>query len=53
MIREAGKTGHAREDTVGLLVMILGLVLFLGVHTLTTQRELRARLIASTGEGSY
>jgi len=38
---------------VGLLVMILGLVLFLGVHTLTTQRELRARLIASTGEGSY
>jgi uncharacterized membrane protein len=38
---------------VGLLVMIVGLVLFLGVHTLTTQRELRARLIASTGEGSY
>jgi uncharacterized membrane protein len=38
---------------VGLLVMILGLVLFFGVHTLTTQRELRARLIASTGEGSY
>ena len=38
---------------MGLLVMILGLVLFLGVHTLTTQRELRARLIASSGEGSY
>jgi uncharacterized membrane protein len=38
---------------VGLLVMVLGLVLFLGVHTLTTQRELRARLIASTGEGGY
>jgi uncharacterized membrane protein len=38
---------------MGLLVMILGLVLFLGVHTLTTQRELRARLIASTGEGGY
>jgi uncharacterized membrane protein len=38
---------------VGLLVMILGLVLFFGVHTLTTQRELRAGLIASTGEGSY
>jgi uncharacterized membrane protein len=53
VIREAGKTGHAREDTVGLLVMILGLVLFLGVHTLTTQRELRTRLIASSGEGSY
>jgi uncharacterized membrane protein len=38
---------------MGLLVMILGLVLFLGVHTLTTQRELRARLIASTGPGGY
>src|ERR1700694_4970159 len=33
--------------------MILGLVLFLGVHTLTTRRDLRARLIASTGEGGY
>jgi uncharacterized membrane protein len=41
------------EDIMGLLVMILGLVLFLGVHALTTQRELRARLIASTGEGGY
>ncbi|THD65427.1 MAG: NnrU family protein [Bradyrhizobium sp.] len=38
---------------MGLLVMILGLVLFLGVHTLTTQRELRARTIASMGEGTY
>jgi uncharacterized membrane protein len=38
---------------MGLLVMILGLVLFLGVHTLTTQREARARLIASWGEGGY
>jgi uncharacterized membrane protein len=38
---------------MGLLGMILGLVLFLGVHTLTTQRELRARLIASWGEGGY
>src|SRR6202022_4695779 len=41
------------EDIMGLLVMIVGLVLFFGVHTLTTQRELRARLIASTGEGGY
>jgi len=41
------------EDIMGLLVMILGLVLFLGVHTLTTQRELRASLIASAGEGGY
>jgi uncharacterized membrane protein len=38
---------------MGLSVMILGLVLFFGVHTLTTQRTLRARLIASTGEGGY
>ena len=38
---------------MGLLVMILGLVLLLGVHMLSTQRELRARLIASTGEGGY
>jgi uncharacterized membrane protein len=38
---------------VGLSVMILGLVLFLGVHTLSTQRGLRARVIASTGEGGY
>src|SRR5882724_2452808 len=42
-----------REDSVGLLVMIAGLVLFLGAHTLTTQRELRARFIAATGEGGY
>jgi len=28
-------------------------VLFLGVHTLTTQRKLRAGLVASWGEGGY
>jgi uncharacterized membrane protein len=33
--------------------MILGLVLFLGVHALTTQRELRGSFIASMGEGGY
>jgi uncharacterized membrane protein len=38
---------------MGLLVMIAGLVLFLGVHALTTQREARARLIGSWGEGGY
>lgn len=38
---------------MGLGVMILGLVLFLGVHTLPAQRGLRARFIAATGEGSY
>ena len=38
---------------MGLLVMILGLILFLGVHTLTTQRDLRARFVVSMGEGGY
>ena len=38
---------------MGLAVMILGLVLFLGIHTLPAQRELRARAIAAMGEGSY
>ncbi|HET6839166.1 MAG TPA: NnrU family protein [Bradyrhizobium sp.] len=38
---------------MGLAVMILGLVLFLGVHTLTTRRDLRARLIGAVGEGTY
>lgn len=33
--------------------MIVGLVLFLGVHTLTTRRGLRAQCIASMGEGAY
>jgi uncharacterized membrane protein len=33
--------------------MILGLGLFFGVHLLTTQRELRARFVASLGEGGY
>jgi uncharacterized membrane protein len=47
------KAGPLQEDVMGLLVMILGLVLFLGVHTVTTQRELRAGLIGSWGEGGY
>jgi uncharacterized membrane protein len=38
---------------VGLSVMILGLVLFFGVHVLTTQRDLRGQLIATVGEGVY
>jgi uncharacterized membrane protein len=38
---------------MGLSVMILGLVLFVGVHTFTTRREARARLIAAWGEGGY
>jgi uncharacterized membrane protein len=53
VLPDARNAGPATEDILGLTVMILGLVLFIGVHTLTTQRELRARLIASWGEGGY
>jgi uncharacterized membrane protein len=49
----SSNVGPVEEDIMGLLVMILGLVLFLGVHTLTTQRALRARLIAAWGEAAY
>ncbi|MGY4478746.1 NnrU family protein [Bradyrhizobium sp. USDA 3364] len=38
---------------MGLLVMILGLVLFLGIHVLTSLRELRAGLVNAMGEGAY
>jgi uncharacterized membrane protein len=49
----APKNGPTGEDAVGLSAMIVGLVLFLGVHTLTTQRGLRSRFIVSWGEGGY
>jgi uncharacterized membrane protein len=52
VLRETSEI-RAAEDIVGLLVMILGLLLFLGVHTLTTQRDLRARAIGAMGEGGY
>jgi uncharacterized membrane protein len=38
---------------MGLAVMILGLVLFLGIHTLPAQRDLRGRIVSAMGEGSY
>jgi uncharacterized membrane protein len=38
---------------VGLLVMILGLVLFFAAHVFTTRRDARARAIARLGEGTY
>jgi len=38
---------------VGLLVMIAGLAMLLGMHVFTTQRDARARMIASMGEGTY
>ena len=38
---------------MGLTIMIAGLVLFLGAHTLTAQRKARASLIGAMGEGGY
>jgi uncharacterized membrane protein len=38
---------------MGLVVMILGLLLFLGIHLLITKRDARADLIARIGEGGY
>ncbi|WP_398480463.1 NnrU family protein [Tardiphaga sp.] len=38
---------------MGLSVMILGLVLFLGIHLFITKRNARADLIARIGEGGY
>ncbi len=38
---------------MGLLVMIVGLALFLGVHMLSTQRKVRAQIVATSGEGGY
>ena len=38
---------------MGLLIMVVGLVLFLGAHVFTTQRPARARVVAGVGEGTY
>jgi uncharacterized membrane protein len=38
---------------MGLVLLIVGLVMFLGAHTLSAQRDRRARLIAAIGEGPY
>ena len=38
---------------MGLAVLILGLALFLGIHLLPTQRDLRGRIVSAMGEGSY
>jgi uncharacterized membrane protein len=42
-----------QEDIMGLAVMILGLLLFFGVHTITIRRQWRAQLIGAWGEGGY
>ena len=38
---------------MGLVVMILGLVLFFAAHVFTTKRDARAQAIARLGEGTY
>lgn len=38
---------------MGLAVMIVGLILFLGVHLVSTQRDRRAVLIARFGDGGF
>ena len=38
---------------MGLWLMIAGLVVFLGTHAFTTQRDARARVMGSLGEGTY
>lgn len=38
---------------MGLVVMILGLVLFFAPHVFTTKRDARAQAIARLGEGTY
>jgi uncharacterized membrane protein len=38
---------------MGLAVLVLGLVLFIGVHVLTSMRETRAAVVARLGEGPY
>jgi uncharacterized membrane protein len=42
-----------KGGNMGLLILIAGLALFLGVHTLTTLRGPRAKVIARLGEGGY
>lgn len=43
--------GEATGET--MLVLVLGIVIFLGVHSLTASRELRASLIERVGLGPY
>jgi len=38
---------------MGFALLILGLIVFIGIHVLTTRRALRASLIERFGEGGY
>jgi uncharacterized membrane protein len=50
---ESALTRLAAEDGVGLIVMVAGLVVFLGTHLVTTQRDLRGALIKRYGASVY
>lgn len=41
------------KATHRMLVLILGLILFLGMHAVTMKRDVRAQLIGRLGEGGY
>jgi uncharacterized membrane protein len=49
------RVGGAQHEVaaMGLLIMILGLALFIGVHVLVSLRDKRAAVIANWGEGPY
>lgn len=49
----AGNRLRRQEDAVGLSVMILGLVVFFGIHLVSTRRALRTQLIARFGASAY
>src|SRR5438132_14403196 len=49
----SGTGKKEEENTMGLIILILGLILFLGVHLVTTQRVQRDALIRRLGEGPY
>ncbi len=51
--RIAREVEEREVEDMGLLLLIAGLGLFLGAHTLTTMRDARAALIARLGEGGY
>jgi uncharacterized membrane protein len=45
--------GTVQRAFMGFALLIVGLIVFIGIHVLTTRRELRASLIARLGEGGY
>jgi uncharacterized membrane protein len=52
-MRRTGRENGSEEAGMGLTIMIVGLVAFLGIHAFVTCREQRAQVIARYGEGPY